>query len=277
VLTPEILLQVIDLDAKKTVRVIIGALVLAVFVFFILLLGTNMLMSPAPAPSAEASAAPALAASPEPTVSLMSGTVSEETAEPTAEPTPEPSDNGLPDVDLNSWELKLVNGQNSIGDYAPELTATENGQYFDSRAVGALEDFIAAARAEDLTVYLSSAYRDFATQKYLYENKVAEYGENIAKTIVAPPGTSEHQLGLAADITDKYYQYKNESLADTPLFKWMYAHCAEYGFILRYPKDKTDITGVMYEPWHFRYVGVEAATYIMENNLCLEEFLDLYQ
>lgn len=265
------------MDFKKTVRVVIGALLLAVFVFCILLFGTDLLMSPVPTPAAEASAEPAADTdTPEPTVSLMSGTVSEETAEPTAEPTPEPT-SSLPDVDINAWELKLVNGQNSIGDYAPELTATENGQYFDSRAVGALEDFIAAARADGLTVYLSSAYRDFNTQKYLYENKVAEYGENIAKTIVAPPGTSEHQLGLAADITDKYYQYKNDSLADTELFKWMCAHCAEYGFILRYPENKTDITGVMYEPWHFRYVGVEAATYIMENNLCLEEFLDLYK
>ena len=104
-----------------------------------------------------------------------------------------------------------------------------------------------------------------------------EIDEEIAKTIVAPPGTSEHQLGLAADITDKYYEFKDESLENTELFQWMSANCAQYGFIVRYPKDKEDVTGIMYEPWHFRYVGVEAAEYIMENGLCLEEFVALYE
>ena len=125
--------------------------------------------------------------------------------------------------------------------------------------------------------WLSSTYRDYATQTYLYNRKVSQYGEEIAKTIVAPPGTSEHQLGLAADITDKYYEFKNESLENTELFQWMSANCAQYGFIVRYPKDKEDVTGIMYEPWHFRYVGVEAAEYIMENGLCLEEFVALYE
>ncbi|NCB51119.1 MAG: D-alanyl-D-alanine carboxypeptidase family protein [Clostridia bacterium] len=264
-----------DLETKKIVRIIFGALLLAMFVFFILIFGTNRL----PAAMSLAEPTPTSAESqetdPGPTATLMNDSA-EETSPPPTEPTPEPTP-GIPDIDISSWEFALANGQHSIGDYAPELTEIEGGQYFDTRAAQALEDFIAAARAEGLSAYLSSAYRDFETQKYLYENKVAEYGETIAKTIVAPPGTSEHQLGLAADITDQYYQYKNESLADTDLFKWMVAHCAEYGFILRYPADKTDITGVMYEPWHFRYIGVEAATYIMENGICFEEFLDLYE
>ena len=75
----------------------------------------------------------------------------------------------------------------------------------------------------------------------------------------------------------KFYEGKTRDLEKTALFQWMYAHCQEYGFILRYPADKESVTGVMYEPWHFRYVGKEAAAYIMENNLCLEEFLDLYK
>ena len=105
---------------------------------------------------------------------------------------------------------------------------------------------------------------------------VIREAEELAADEVARPGTSEHQLGLAADITDQYYEYKNESLENTELFKWMSAHCAEYGFIVRYPKDKEDVTGIMYEPWHFRYVGKEAAAYIMEHGLCLEEFVALY-
>ena len=180
-------------------------------------------------------------------------------------------------MDITSWEFKVANLDNNIGDYTPELVVVENGQSFDARAADALAEFIAAAREQGLSVYLSSTYRDYATQTYLYNRKVSHYGEEIAKTIVAPPGTSEHQLGLAADITDKYYEFKDESLENTELFQWMSANCAQYGFIVRYPKDKEDVTGIMYEPWHFRYVGVEAAEYIMENGLCLEEFVALYE
>ena len=102
---------------------------------------------------------------------------------------------------------------------------------------------------------------------YDYDTAYAKAAE-----IVAIPGTSEHQLGLSCDIVDQWYDYMNESLENAPLLIWMKEHCKEYGFILRYPKDKTEVTGIMFEPWHFRYVGVDAATYIMDNGLCLEEF-----
>ena len=186
------------------------------------------------------------------------------TAAPT--PTPEP-DNGLPKVNTGSWELTLVNAHNSIGEAVPEdLAELEGGRYFD-------------ARAEGLSVCLSSAYRSYNEQVYLFNRKVSQCGgdEAAAARIVNRPGTSEHQLGLCADITDKFYEVKTRDLEKTALYQWMYAHCQDYGFILRYPADKQDITGVMYEPWHFRYVGKEAAAYIMGNGLCLEEFLDLYQ
>ena len=126
---------------------------------------------------------------------------------------------------------------------------------------------------------LSSAYRSYNEQVYLFNRKVSQCGgdEAAAARIVNRPGTSEHQLGLCADITDKFYEVKTRDLEKTALYQWMYAHCQDYGFILRYPADKQNITGVMYEPWHFRYVGKEAAAYIMGNGLCLEEFLDLYQ
>ena len=208
------------------------------------------------------------------------------TATPTPTPTPEPYAD-KPDIDISSWEYTLVNKENLLSaDFAPELTAIENGQYFDSRAVEALNEFVAAAKAEGLTVYITSSYRNYATQESLFNNKVNQYissegskeaASEKAKTIVAYPGTSEHQLGLACDIVDKYYQYMNETLADTELSKWMAAHSAEYGFISRYPKDRTDITGVMFEPWHFRYVGKEAAGYITAKGLTYEEFVALYK
>ena len=203
--------------------------------------------------------------------------------EPTPEPTPVPTEDpgsNLPDVDLTSWEMILVNKDNPIGeDYAPPEIAEldDNGCPVDSRIADALTSFAEGARAEGLSVYLSSGYRPYSEQQYLYQTKIGQVGsaEEAAK-IVTPPGTSEHQTGLCCDITDIYRNPKTTDLENTDTFKWLLAHCQDYGFILRYPEDKQDITQVMYEPWHFRYVGVEAATYIMENNLCLEEFVALY-
>ncbi len=206
------------------------------------------------------------------------------TTETTAEevlptPTPEPTEPPMPpkpDIDINSWEFILANATHSIDDYAPEVAQFEDVM-LDYRIIDAMQSFVDDARAQGLNVIMSSGYRDYYTQTSLFEAKVAEYGEEEAATIVAPPGTSEHQTGLAADITDDYYDYMNESLENTELYKWMSVHCHEYGFIVRFPKGKEDITGIIYEPWHYRYVGVEAATYIMENNLTLEEFIELYK
>ena len=96
---------------------------------------------------------------------------------------------------------------------------------------------------------------------------------NIAKTIVAIPGTSEHNLGLAADIVTPSYQTLDEGFAQTEAFRWLSENAADYGFILRYPKGKGDITGIIYEPWHYRYVGQAAAKVITEQGICLEEYL----
>ena len=193
-----------------------------------------------------------------------------------------------PDVDVSSWEFILANAAHSIETYAPPAIETLEGQQFDSRIIEPMKAFVAAARAEGLSVFLSSGYRDYATQQYLYNRKISQgYTPEQAATIVAPPGTSEHQTGLVCDITDQYYDPKDWAVLErTALYQWMSEHCQEYGFIVRYPKDKsglnteeakTSITGIIYEPWHFRYVGVEAATYIMENKICLEEFLALYE
>ena len=183
-----------------------------------------------------------------------------------------------PDIDIKSWEYVLANPWNSIADYVPYTEQIEDIS-LDSRIIPAMQNFVQAARNQGLNVYLSSGYRSYADQSWLFENKVQQYDgdEEVAATIVARPGTSEHQTGLAADITDDYYELKQpEVLELTELYKWMSVHCQEYGFIVRFPKGKEDITGIIYEPWHFRYVGVEAATFIMENNLTLEEFHELY-
>jgi D-alanyl-D-alanine carboxypeptidase len=180
------------------------------------------------------------------------------------------------------WMLTLVNAENQLSENdLPQLKSLVNGLQFDERAIDQLNAMLSAASAEGLSPVVCSAYRSAAKQRTLYNNKVAslaaaglsrEQAEKEARRYVAYPGTSEHNLGLAADIVSMDYQLLDEKQADTPEVKWLMEHCAEYGFILRYPKDKTDITGVTYEPWHFRYVGAAAAE-IMESGLCLEEYL----
>ena len=141
-----------------------------------------------------------------------------------------------------------------------------------------MKAFIQGCRDAGFSTVINSSYRSYDEQSYTYWAKVSELGgnETAAAAIVLPPGTSEHQTGLAADIAYDFVSPKNRALANTPTFIWLNEHCAEYGFILRYPEDKEEITKVIYEPWHFRYVGVEAATFMKEENLCLEEFLALY-
>jgi D-alanyl-D-alanine carboxypeptidase len=208
------------------------------------------------------------------------------TAEPepivTEAPIEEEPESALPDVDISSWELRVVNVDNPLdSDYAPpEISYLGDEQCpVDSRIAEALTAFAEAAKAEGLPVYLSSGYRSYSEQQGSFNAMVAREGsEEAAATIVARPGTSEHQYALSCDITDIYRNPKNpDVLENTETYIWMSQHCQEYGFIVRYPKDKSEITGIIYEPWHFRYVGVEAATYIMENDLCLEEFVGLYE
>ena len=188
------------------------------------------------------------------------------------------------------WYLTLVNFEHELPeDFAPEsLSLTDNGYETDSRISDAVKTMIADARKEKVRIIAISAFRDYAYQKELYENKVQrlqqEKGYSVDKarveaaTVVAYPGTSEHQLGLALDLVDARHVKLDTSQENTAAYKWLYEHCAEYGFIVRYPNGKTDITGIIYEPWHFRYVGVDAAKVIMENNITLEEYLlDYYE
>ena len=193
----------------------------------------------------------------------------------------------LPGLSLNDWNLKLVNNTYVLPKtFAPDVTKIQDEQYFDSRAVDALESMIAAAEDAGYTVCVRAAYRPFSTQAYIFNGRASQIqwgttmtlmeAEQEARKVVAYPGTSEHQLGLCADLMDTAATSMTADTAEgLPLLQWLRANCAEYGFILRYPKEKQEITG-WYEPWHFRYVGKEAAEYIMENGLCLEEFVEQF-
>lgn len=186
------------------------------------------------------------------------------------------------------WNLTLVNFENALPeDFEPEeLAEVDNGYVADSRIADATKKMIAAAREEDVRIIAISAYRDYDYQTDLYNNKVqrlqSEKGYSVEKarkeaaTVVAYPGTSEHQLGLALDLVDARHVQLDESQENTDAYKWLKEHCQEYGFIVRYPNGKTDITGIIYEPWHFRYVGEEAAKFIMEKGITLEEYLEDY-
>lgn len=131
-----------------------------------------------------------------------------------------------------------------------------------------------AARAEGHELYLKSGYRSYYKQAVMYENRIKKYGYDDGW--VTKPGASDHQTGLGCDVVPKKWTDRgmNEDMAKEPETQWMAENCARFGFILRYPEDKEDITEINYEPWHLRYVGVPVATYIMDNGLCLEEFYD---
>lgn len=182
------------------------------------------------------------------------------------------------------WMLILVNHSNPLPNtYEPLLARLSNGMQFDKRAIEHLNAMLSAARAQGLFPVICSAYRSIEYQQKLFNNQVHRQmskgldrpqAEVEAGKIVAYPGMSEHNLGLVVDIVSLDYQHLDEAQANTAEVKWLTEHCSEYGFILRYPKDKIDITGIVYEPWHFRYVGIDAAKAIMQSGYCLEEYLE---
>ena len=139
------------------------------------------------------------------------------------------------------------------------------------------------ARRAGLSPLICSSYRTRAKQEELHKNQVQKFlsegysqsmAEQKASQWVAPPGTSEHELGLAVDIVATDHQLLDETQEHTPEQKWLMENCWKYGFILRYPTSKSSITGIGYEPWHYRYVGKDAAKQIMEQGICLEEYLN---
>ena len=146
-------------------------------------------------------------------------------------------------------------------------------RYMRKPAARALEQLFRAASDAGHRLYGVSGYRSYATQKSIFERNVAQKGEEVANRTSARPGQSEHQTGLAMDISSAAVNYRlSTSFGDTPEGKWVRDHAYKYGFIIRYPKGKEHITGYSYEPWHLRYVGTEAAEYIHKNGLTLEEY-----
>lgn len=190
------------------------------------------------------------------------------------------------DTKNDRWQLVLVNSAHPLTKgYVPALASVGNGYQFDKRAADSLNKMLADAKAARLSPLICSAYRTIQKQTDLYNNQVNKQMDkglsyekacSEAKKVVAYPGTSEHNLGLAVDIVAKSYQLLDDSQAETPETIWLTENCYKYGFILRYPSDKSDVTGIIFEPWHYRYVGVDAATYIMKNGICLEEYLSTY-
>lgn len=196
------------------------------------------------------------------------------------------ADNGLvmPGSGSENWQLTLVNPSHTLeAGYSIQLVELVNGQSVDERCYPDLQAMMDDCRAAGLSPYICSSYRTWEKQNWLFEENVRTlmaqgYSEEGARTEtaknIAIPGTSEHQLGLAVDIVDKNYQVLDEAQEDTAVQKWLMENSWRYGFILRYPTDKSDITGIVYEPWHYRYVGKEAAEAIYNEGICLEEYLE---
>lgn len=226
-----------------------------------------------------------------------SGTSAAAAAEtPTPTPTEAPKPTAIPideqervvtDVS-GDWRLILVNPKHMLPedfyvDTAEIGFADDDEMLIDERIADLLDEMLYDCREAGCSPVVRAGYRSQATQEYLYEEKIQEWiddegysreeAEEVASTIVAYPGTSEHQLGLSADIADRDFPYLNASQADSPTQQWLMEHCQEYGFILRFPDGKSDLTGIIFEPWHYRYVGKEAAAEIMERGICLEEYL----
>ncbi|MFR8583212.1 MAG: M15 family metallopeptidase [Thomasclavelia ramosa] len=179
--------------------------------------------------------------------------------------------------------LTLVNFENTIPkDWKVDLVQLNNGQSVDRRIYDDLIAMLQAAKSEGLNPLICSSYRTNEKQEQLYQNKVSEYlsqgyskveASDKAAFWVARPGTSEHQLGLAVDIVSIKNQRLDRSQENTVEQRWLIQNSWKYGFVLRYPTNKNSITGVGYEPWHYRYVGKEHAKKINELGVCLEEYV----
>ena len=177
------------------------------------------------------------------------------------------------------WNLIIVNRWNELPeDYSVELTELSNGQTVDSRIYPYLQEMFDAARAEGIYPIVREGYRTAEEQQEILDEKIQIYinqgysqsrAERTAKEWVALPGTSEHQLGIAVDINADKSKCSNEEV-----YTWLAENAFKYGFVLRYPMGKQEITGTSYEPWHYRYVGEEAALEIYEQGICLEEYYE---
>lgn len=186
----------------------------------------------------------------------------------------------------NEWNMILVNKEHPIPDNYQFTQKTLPGYSMtvDERIYDPLLTMLDAGKKEGCRFLICSAYRSYTRQSQIYNTHIYDYrargySEEQAKTLtelsIAVPGSSEHQTGMAVDIVATYYQQLNNNFANTKEAKWLKEHAHEYGFILRYPQDKTEITMITFEPWHFRYVGIEAANEIHTLGICYEEYISL--
>ena len=179
----------------------------------------------------------------------------------------------------NGWNLILVNRNSYIpDDYKVELTELSNGEKVDSRIYPELQEMFNDARAQGYGLFVREGYRTQEEQQQLMDEKIEAYenegkskseAKKLAEQWVAIPGTSEHQLGIAVDINADTTKSSRDDV-----YNWLEENAHTYGFIKRYPSNKTDITGVINEPWHYRYVGKEAASAIYSQGICLEEYIE---
>jgi D-alanyl-D-alanine carboxypeptidase len=188
--------------------------------------------------------------------------------------------------DSSDWRLVLVNKQHPIPkSYDFTLGTIKGSMQCDERIISDLLAMLQAAKDDGVNLAICSPYRDLNKQEKLFNKKVKIYmsqgmsymeSYKLASQAVTIPGASEHQIGLALDIFSDTYTSLDEGFADTEAGKWLAEHSCEYGFTLRYPEGKEYITSIEYEPWHFRYVGKEAAMTMKNEDICLEEFWDKY-
>ncbi|HKK95269.1 MAG TPA: M15 family metallopeptidase [Anaerovoracaceae bacterium] len=210
---------------------------------------------------------------------LLTGCLEEEVAnEKEVKPTQEEE---TIKIERDDPYLILINKENALpSNYVPDSLmpidgnlSSNQGISADARTLQAYLDMREAALEEDVHMVICSAYRSYGLQEVIYNRYLSSRGEEWTKEHSAYPGTSEHQTGLAIDITSAEMGYGLDvSFEDTKEGIWLREHCAEYGFIIRYLEGKKDITGYTYEPWHIRYVGKEYSEYIMNEGLTLEEF-----
>lgn len=192
--------------------------------------------------------------------------------------------NGINMIENPANILALVNKDYSLGDYKPndlvrpKVSFSFGNQdieksYMRKEAATALEQMFSAAKKDNIILYAASGYRSYTRQKTLFDAEVANVGKEKAVQAVAIPGESEHQTGLAMDITSETEHFLlTEKMGEEKEGIWLHDHAHEFGFILRYPKDKVNVTKYEYEPWHFRYVGKKAAEVIYKHNWTLEEY-----
>ena len=192
---------------------------------------------------------------------------------------------------LDDPRMVLVNHTNKMPDDHTFTTkacgsATAVNKTLQTEAADAFLAMQAAASKDGVTIWMQSGYRSVSYQKKLYDNKTQYYrnkglseaaAREKAAAIVNPPGCSEHNCGLAADLNSPEHTTLDTGFADTAAFRWLCENAEQYGFILRYPKEAESVTGITYEPWHWRYVGPENAALIQQSGLCFEDAVAVLQ